>query len=204
MNLTKIFGGKVNFYHLLEEQADYMIESISALKAYVETLDPAYAAKVKLLEKEADFKRNELVQKLNNTFITPFDRGDVNMLSKSLDDILDYFKTTINEMEIYQIGSSQNLEKFIQVLQLGSESIREAVYRMEKDATSSAEKAVKAKKFENEAEKIYRQSVLQLLNGDNMKYIIKMREVYRHLNNCADRIDEAADLICFILMKETS
>lgn len=53
-------------------------------------------------------------------------------------------------------------------------------------------------------ESLYRHSVAALLMGDDIKYIIKMRELYRHLSNSADRIDQASDLICHILMKEIS
>jgi uncharacterized protein len=201
MKLSKIFGEKVDFYRLLEEQSEFIVKSVSALESYVGTLDPSYAAEVKSLEREADRKRNELVQELNKTFITPFDREDIYMLSKALDDILDYYKTTVNEMEIYQIGLSTELAKFTQMLQQGSEAIREAVRTMKPDVSLSAQNAVKAKKFENKVEEIYRKSVAQLLESDDIKYIIKMREIYRHLSNCADRIDEAADIICQILMK---
>ena len=201
MKLSKIFGEKVDFYRLLEEQSEFIVKSVSALESYVGTLDPSYAAEVKSLEKEADRKRNELVQELNKTFITPFDREDIYMLSKALDDILDYYKTTVNEMEIYQIGLSAELAKFMQMLQQGSEAIREAVRTLKPDVSLSAKNAVKAKKCENKVEEIYRKSVAKLLESDDIKYIIKMREIYRHLSNCADRIDEAADLICHILMK---
>jgi uncharacterized protein Yka (UPF0111/DUF47 family) len=64
--------------------------------------------------------------------------------------------------------------------------------------------AMKAKKSENQVEALYRESVANLLNEDDIKHIIKMRELYRHLSNCADRIDQAADYICHILMKEVS
>jgi len=63
---------------------------------------------------------------------------------------------------------------------------------------------VKAKKCENKVESLYRHSIAALLMGDDIKYIIKMRELYRHLSNCADRIDETSDLICHILLKEIS
>lgn len=204
MKLSKIFGEKIDFYRLLEEQSEFIVKSVSALDSYVGTLDPSFAAEVKSLEKEADRKRNELVQELNKTFITPFDREDIYLLSKALDDILDYYKTTVNEMEIYQIGLSAELTEFMQMLQQGSGAIREAVRMLKQNASLSAQNAVKAKKCENKVEEIYRKSVAQLLESDDIKYIIKMREIYRHLSNCADRIDEAADIICHILMKETA
>lgn len=204
MKLIKILGKKIDFYLLLEEQSRFLIDSVDALAAYAETMDPERAEQVKTLEKEADKKRWELVQDLNKTFITPFDREDIYNLSKALDDILDYYKTTVNEMEIYRIDPSAELTSFVGLLQEGSGSIHEAVRCLKTDPASSMQNAMKAKKSENQVEALYRESVANLLNEDDIKHIIKMRELYRHLSNCADRIDQAADYICHILMKEVS
>lgn len=204
MNLSKIFGEKINFFKLLQEQSDFIVQSIEALKRYVETLSPDYAEQVRQLEQEADKKRWELVQCLDKTFITPFDREDIFMLSKALDDVLDYYKTTVSEMEIYQINSTPELVDFMEMLRTGSADLCNAVYSMDTDSTASVQFALKAKKCENKVEEIYRNSVAKLLLEDDVKLIIKMREIYRHLSNCADRIDQAADWICNVLMKEVS
>ena len=204
MKFLKIFGCKVDFFRLLREQSEYILEAVRALDSYVQSLNPDDAEEVKSLEEQADQKRFELVQGLDSTFITPYDREDIYMLSKSLDDILDYYKTTVNEMEIYQIDKSRELAEFIVVLKDASLNIHNAVCNMEKKPKTAIQCAVKAKKCENKVESIYRHSVAALLMGDDIKYILKMRELYRHLSNCADRIDEASDMICHILMKEIS
>lgn len=204
MKLLKIFGCSVDFFQLLREQAEYILKAVRALDSYVQSLNPDDADEVKSLEEQADRKRFELVQGLDSTFITPYDREDIYMLSKSLDDILDYYKTTVKEMEIYQIGQSSELAEFIAVLKDASVNIHDAVCNMKKKPKEAVQCAVKAKKCENKVESIYRHSVAALLTGDDIKYILKMRELYRHLSNCADRIDEASDMICHILMKEIS
>ena len=204
MKFHKIFGSKINFYKLLEEQSIFIINSADALQSYMETQDQDYADQVKSLEEDADDKRRELIQNLNNTFITPFDREDIFTLSKSLDDILDYFKTTVNQMEIYAIEPAPELISFTQLLQAGSKSIHDAVCCMKTNPAESVKNAMKAKKSENKVEALYRNSIAELLMGNDIKYIIKMRELYRHLSNCADKIDHSADLGCHILMKEVS
>lgn len=204
MKLKKVFETRINFFQLLKEQAEYIIESVHALSLYTQDLNPSDAEKVKLLEKQADQKRLELIQDLDRTFNTPYDREDIYMLSKSLDDILDYYKTTINEMEIYQIGHSPELIKFLDILELASKDIYDAVCHMEKEPKSAMRYAVGAKQCENEVESLYRHAIAALLTSDDIKYIIKMRELYRHLSNCADHIDQASDMICHILIKEIS
>ena len=204
MNLTKIFRKPANFFQLLRDQADFITKAADALVSYAETLNPDDAEQVKALEKQADQKRFDLVQALDNTFITPYDREDISTLSKALDDILDYFKTTVKEMEIYQIGHSTELCRFTGELKEASQDISKAVFSMEKKPKQAMQYAVAAKKCENIVESLYRHSVAALLELDDIKFIIKMREIFRHLSNCADRVDEASDCICHILMKEIS
>lgn len=203
MKLNKIFQAKIDFFKLFREQAEIMIEAVKALSSYSQTAKEEDAEKVKKLENLGDQKRFELVQALDKTFITPYDREDIYQLSKCLDDILDYYKTTIKEMEVYQIGPCPELSEFFEVLITASDSIYEAVLHMEKEPTMAMQHALKAKKCENKVESLYRHSVMLLLESDDFKYIIKMREIYRHLSNCADKIDQTSDLICHILMKET-
>lgn len=204
MKLSKIFRQPTDFLQLLCEQAVFITKSVHALAAYVKYLCPADADTVKSLEKQGDQKRFELIQNLSETFITPYDREDIYALSKALDDILDYYKTTVKEMEIYQVDSTEELCEFVSVLELASKNIFDAVCNMGKKPEEAMKYALAAKKCENRAESIYRHSVAALLTRDDIKYIIKMRELYRHLSNCADRIDESADVICNILIKEIS
>lgn len=204
MRFSKLFRNRIDFFQLLREQAEYIVQSVEFLTSYTESLNSSDAEQVKSLEKQADQKRFELIQDLDNTFITPYDREDIYMLSKSLDDILDYYKTTVKEMEVYQIGQCPELAEFMAVLKTASENIYDAVCSMQKKPKEAIQYAVKAKKCENKVEALYRQAVAELLKGDDIKYILKMRELYRHLSNCADRIDEASDMICHVLMKEIS
>lgn len=107
-------------------------------------------------------------------------------------------------MELYEIEPSPELIDFTQILQTGSKSIHDAVCCMKSNPADSVKSAMKAKKSENKVEALYRNSIAELLMGNDIKYIIKMRELYRHLSNCADKIDHSADLVCHILMKEVS
>jgi len=61
---------------------------------------------------------------------------------------------------------------------------------------------VSAKVVENEIEETYHEALAELFSNEDFHYIFKMREVYRHISNSADRISEAADLIANILIKE--
>ena len=63
--------------------------------------------------------------------------------------------------------------------------------------------AVQAKAYENTMEKAYHHALANLFKGSDTVYMLKMREIYRHLSNAADRGDEAANIISSIVMKHT-
>jgi uncharacterized protein Yka (UPF0111/DUF47 family) len=63
--------------------------------------------------------------------------------------------------------------------------------------------AVKAKSYENAMEKAYHTALADLFKKTDTVYMLKMREIYRHLSNAADHSDEAADIICSVVMKAT-
>ena len=201
MNFKKIFQQKVDFYNLLIRQCDYTLKGGRLLHRYFELGDDADAVNVKQMEKSADEERKQLVSALDQTFITPFEREDIFSLSKAIDDILDYFTSTAKEMQVYELKSTPELKDMVAVLQEATENIYQAVCNLGKDKVLAAQFALKAKKAENKVESLYRHNVAALFQNDDLKYILKMREIYRHLSNCADVIDASADVIENITVK---
>ena len=69
--------------------------------------------------------------------------------------------------------------------------------------TIAAENAVRAKKLENELETMYRIKLKELVQNEDFCFVFKMREVYRHMSNLADKVDIAANAIAHIIVKDT-
>jgi len=78
------------FLELLIKQAEYTVEGMQALLAYVKEPSEEGAQQVTHIEKEADEVRRILIDELNRTFVTPIDREDIFALSLTIDDVLDY------------------------------------------------------------------------------------------------------------------
>ncbi len=193
--------GRADFFVLLIDSMRTVNSGIAALKNYLENQTKANAEKVFAIEKEADEKRRLLIDELNKTFATPIDREDLYAMSKTIDDIMDYGKSTVEELEIFGLKPDAYLVKLAGRLASGSEEILSAVERLERNPAVAMEHAVRAKKIENEMETIYRDALVELFKGQDVIYMLKMREIYRHLSNAADRIDEAGDVINSIVVK---
>jgi len=78
-----------------------------------------------------------------------------------------------------------------------------AVEGLRKMSPDIQEHIIRAKKAENLMEHLYRETLVELFKDKDVINLLKMREIYRHLNNAADRGDEAADIISDILVKNT-
>jgi uncharacterized protein Yka (UPF0111/DUF47 family) len=142
-----------------------------------------------------------LLDELDKTFITPFEREDIYMLSRAIDDIIDYGDSTLDEMEIFRLEPTEALGKMVEIILELTRAICLAVECLENNQAISCEYAVKAKKLENKIEDLYRRMLAELFENDDIKYVLKMREIYRHLSNCADKGDLAADVIGHIIIK---
>ncbi len=195
------------FQRLIEEQASLAYEGMRLLVKYLETNDPDVAEQLTMKEKEADEVRRILIDELNHTFVTPFDREDIFSLSRSIDDVVDYADTTVVEMVILKVQSTPFMQRIATLLKDAAYEIWQGVLRLPKHPKVALDHAQRAKALENRVEMVYREAVADLFSGpEDVHHVVemlKLREVYRHLSNAADRGDEAANTIADIVVKKT-
>ena len=204
--LRKLFKRKgPDFLGRLIQQAEYTVTAMNLLVAYLTDHDPASAQALRRSEKDADEERRLLIDELNRTFVTPIDREDIFALSRAIDDVLDYAYSTVNELEILEVSSNPYLLRMASLLRDAAEEIRLAMHRLEDHPTVANDHAVRAKALENQIEQIYREAIADLFQGprdiDHIMEMLKLREIYRHMSNAADRGDEAANIIADIVVK---
>lgn len=191
------------FFALLEQQGNQTLTGLEALCTFVADSSPEHGARVKEIEQEADEVRRIIIDRLNHTFITPIDREDIFSLSRAIDDVMDYACTTVYEMQIYKVSADHHLAAMVEILKRAGRELTLALNNLNNHPQVAMEHAKKAKKFENRMEKAYRLALAELFEGDDPVYMMKMREIYRHLNNAADRGDEAANIISDVIVKMT-
>ncbi len=198
-----IFRRKADFYALLMDQSEKVLEGVRALKTYAANQSPDLAAAVRDLEKEADERRRVLIAELNRTFATPIDREDIFQLSRALDDVMDYAENTVRELSAYGLSPDHHAKIMIEIMIQAYEELVKAIKYLKQYPKIANDHAVRAKKLENDMEQAYHNALSDLFKGTDPIYMLKMREIYRHLSNCADRGDEAANIILSIVMKST-
>ncbi len=195
------------FHKLIQEQAAVTFEGLKLLVKYLETKSPETAEQLSMKEKEADETRRILIDELNRSFVTPFDREDIFSLSRSIDDVIDYADSTVSEMAILNVSPTSYMTRMASLLKDAAYEIHQAVLRLKKHPAVATDHAQRAKALENRVEGVYREAVADLFRGpEDVHHVVemlKLREVYRHLSNAADRGDEAANIIADIVVKKT-
>ncbi|MCE7861506.1 MAG: DUF47 family protein [Chloroflexi bacterium CFX2] len=102
--MLKIFKRKEDVFNkLLIDQANLTYDGLKLLAKYLESPGTEISDALSLKEKQADEVRRILIDELNHTFVTPFDREDIFALSRSIDDMVDYADTTVVEMGILKV-----------------------------------------------------------------------------------------------------
>jgi uncharacterized protein Yka (UPF0111/DUF47 family) len=188
-------------------QAEITLQGMDALELYMKRRSDKHAAAVVQAEKDADEVRRILIDDLNRTFVTPMDREDIFALSRAIDDVMDYAYTTVEEMQILDVEPNDFLRRMVSLLHDAATEIHLAMLRLKQNPAVASEHASRAKALENRVERVYREAVADLFSGPNdihhVMAMLKLREIYRHLSNCADRGDAAANIIHDIVVKMT-
>ncbi|MDD5529211.1 MAG: DUF47 family protein [bacterium] len=164
--------------------------------------------KIRDFEHEGDLIRHELVDKLNHTFITPFDREDIYELSGRLDDIVDMIQACTDRMQIYNLDFSKNegMLQLAEIVEKTTISLDRAISEMhdEKKKRRTYDYCIEVNQYENEGDILVRK-LLKNLFADRSKIssleVILFKEVYEFAESIIDKCENVAHTIEGIVVK---
>lgn len=197
----RVFPSMPDFFGLLAEQSLQISQGVALLVRLMETADPEIGNEIRREEHEADKTKVRNLQILNESFATPVDREDIHRAIVSLDEILNYCKTTVYEMYEFQIGPDAHLVEMATILSEGCHALAEAFARLQTNPAESAELGAVARKAERRVEKAYRAALAELFQGTDYVNMLKRREIYRHVSNAADRVAACGNALQDIVVK---
>lgn len=157
---------------------------------------------IKELEHEGDRLTRELVDLLNRTFVTPFDREDIYELSSAIDDICDHVDEAAGNISGYGVNEIRPAAKEqAQVILRSTEKLREAVERLDgfKDAGRQLHEL---RDLEDEGDRLNREAVSELFRTEQDAIaIIRWKDIHEQLEEAVDACENAADVLEAILVK---
>jgi uncharacterized protein Yka (UPF0111/DUF47 family) len=191
------------FVTLLTEHAHKLVDAAGAFVAYAEAPSATLAARIAALEEDGDAILIRLIDELRNAFLTPLDRQDIYNLGEGMDDILDYLDGAAAEIQLFGVAPTQAVRDMARTLQAAAHAIARAVPLIQTQPQQAWEAAREARDAENIVEDAYRHALAGLFGGSDVGLMFKLREVYRHLSNAADRCEAVGRLIGKIVVKAT-
>lgn len=197
----RVFPKTPDFFSLLTEQCQHVAHSTGLLVEFMESGDPATGLKIRQDEHEADHIKVRNLHTLNEAFSTPIDREDLYRAIIDLDEIVNYCKTTVSEMDVLTLAPDKHCLEMAMHIKLGADALALGYGKLAKQPGAAAEDADTARKAERKVEKIYRRAIAELFQGDDYIHMFKRREIYRHLSNAADRMANCANTLHDIVVK---
>jgi hypothetical protein len=157
---------------------------------------------LKDIEHRGDEITHSVITKLNQTFITPFDREDIHRLAASLDDVLDYVYAAGERLVMYKIASAPSAaSELARVVMNQSEQIEQAVALLEKH-DRVLPYCVEINRLENEADRIARMAIGHLFEGQKDPILlIKLKELYEVLERASDKAEDVANVLESVVLK---
>ncbi|MBI5622512.1 MAG: DUF47 domain-containing protein [Elusimicrobia bacterium] len=196
------------FYELFTVQADAGVKAAAMFQDLVRNwdLESPLFDQLRDLEHEADITTHEIKDKLNRTFVTPFDREDIHALASELDDIVDIIQSISNRMRLYRISSCRpELAELVHVLAEASVAVQKAV-----SCFSSADKSrrvldhcIEVNRLENEGDALLAKAIGNLFAGDTEPMeALKWDRCFEAVERGIDKCEEVAHTIEGILAKQ--
>jgi uncharacterized protein len=186
---------------MLTEQCQQVARTTGLLVEFMETGDHEIGRQIRKDEHEADRIKISNLHSLNEAFSTPIDREDLYRAIMDLDEVVNYCKTTVNEMDVLGLVPDKHCLEMAMHIKLGVDALVLGYAKLAKSPKDAASSADAARKAERRVEKAYRRAIADLFQGDNYIHMFKQREIYRHLANAADRMAHCANTLHDIVVK---
>ena len=163
---------------------------------------------IKIEEKNGDIVTGEIFKALNETFITPFDREDITVLTDEMDDIIDIINSVARKIMLYSPETliPEMLEMAV-VIKKGAVEIKNAVYELPNIKKYDKQIRLHTKQIkhlEQEADALYELGTSKLFKSNiRPEELIKLKEIIQDLERIANKINSVGKILKTIIIKYT-
>jgi predicted phosphate transport protein (TIGR00153 family) len=203
----RLIPNETKFYDMFEKSAANLVVAAEKLVDLFNDYQDVQTKVnvIKDLEHEGDTITHEIMKNLHSTFVTPIDRGDIALLTNSLDDVMDFIDDAARATFRYRVTQpAPRARELAQIILNVSQRINEVIplLRHHNRYHSILEQCVEINRLENEADDVFYAAIVELFdNKTDTLEVIKWREIYEHLENATDRGEDVADVLEAIVLK---
>ncbi len=195
------------FFVLFEESAQNMVKAAHGLKKLVDEWQNVEeeVAQITELEHQGDTITHQIMAQLHRTFVTPFDREDIALLSHTMDDVTDFIHAAADAMLIYKVGHpGQRAKELADIIVQATAEVERAMPQLRHRAKLKhiLTRCVEINRLENMADRVFRLAMAELFsNTADLAEVIKWREIYEHMESATDRCEDVADVFEGVALK---
>jgi predicted phosphate transport protein (TIGR00153 family) len=193
------------FFRLFSEASANCVtiaeELVALLAAFPEGAE-ARIARIKALEHEGDRYTHEVIDLLNRTFVTPFDRDDIYKLASALDDVCDHVDEAADKLGLYGVVSvPQVARRQADVIVRAAHKLDEAI-RLLDGFRNSKPQLIELRALEDEGDRLVRGGIGDLFSsGAGPLDVLRWKDIHERLEEAVDAVENAADVLEAIVVK---
>jgi predicted phosphate transport protein (TIGR00153 family) len=203
----KLLPKERRLFELFEQQAAVIKKGLDLFELLLQNYSrrKELTQQIKDVENEADAVAHQIIRLLNNTFVTPFDREDIQTLVNRMDDVVDLLEKASARMEIYDLPAPpENIGEMLAILRKAFDRISSALGMLRdlKHREAIFQICVEVNSLENQGDTLLRASLERLFKGaSDPFYVIKAKEIYESLEDAIDRCEDLSNVIETIIIK---
>jgi predicted phosphate transport protein (TIGR00153 family) len=202
--LSKLLPHDRSFFEMFNRQAENVYQASQAMVELLEHFDDpvASANRVERFEHAGDTMTHDIITRLNQTFITPFDREDIHELSTKIDDVLDLLDSAATRLVTYHVTTIRpGVADLARVVMKAAKEIVEAI-RVLDHQDHILDHCIEINRLENEADRISRKLIGDLFDQEkDPVQIIKWKEIIELLEFATDKAEDVANVIETVTLK---
>ena len=205
VQLSKLFAPKEReFFDLFEEAGANIVRGAELLERMIaEWPDNAELGRdVLVCEQEGDRITHDIIQRLNSTFVTPFDREDIYGLASALDDIIDFIEEVADFLSLYRIEAPMDkATEMARILHQATRAVAGAIPRL-RTFKDIHHYTVEINRLENDGDRVLREALASLFErGIDPMLVIRWKDIFERLEDGIDAAETVANILEGIVIK---
>jgi uncharacterized protein len=194
------------FFDLFEAAGENILRAAALLEDLLRDFPESnhLARDIRVCEQDGDRITHDIIQRLNQTFVTPIDREDIYELASALDDVVDYTEEVADYLGLYKIEAPMvQAEDLSRVLHSAARQIAEAMPRL-REFKDISHYTVEINRLENDGDRITREAIASLFDtGIDPMVVIRWKDIFERLEEAIDATEHVANILEGIVIKNS-
>jgi uncharacterized protein len=205
VELSKLFAPKEReFFDLFEEAGANIVRAAGLLERMLDEWPDhgELAREFVVCEQEGDRITHDIIQRLNQTFVTPIDREDIYALASGLDDIVDWIEEVADFFALYRIEAPMTqAQQQARILNQACQQVAKAIPRL-RGFEDIRHFTVEINRYENEGDRVVREALASLFEaGIDPMLVIRWKDIFERLEGAIDSTEHVANILEGIVIK---